>query len=118
MVRCGCCAVSIRDAKRFATVVGDHVGEVGSGGSAHSRDEVLVGGHREAGVGVSESFGHDLDRRACSDKQTGVSVAQIVKANAGDVGASKLPVEELADRLGVHRVPCVLVKIGSATPTR
>ena len=61
--------------------------------------------HRECRVGVSESFGHDFDRCAGGDEQAGVSVAQIVKANAGDVGASELSVEELADRLGVHRVP-------------
>ena len=31
--------------------------------------------------------------------------AQIVKANAGDVSTGEVPIEELADRLGVHRAP-------------
>ena len=52
-------------------VVGDHVGEVGCGGGAHAWHEVLVGGHREAGVGVSESFGHDLDRGVGSETGEG-----------------------------------------------
>ena len=56
-------------------VVGDHVGEVGSGGGAHAWHEVLVGGHREAGVGVPESFGHDFDWCAGGDEQAGVGVA-------------------------------------------
>ena len=84
---------------------GDHVGEVEGGGGAHAGDEVLVGGHGEAGVGVAEAFGDNLDRCAGGDEQTGVGMAQIVKANAGDVGAGQVPIEELADRFGVHRAP-------------
>jgi len=34
----------------------DEVGEAGRCVGAHARDEVLVGGHGEAGVGVAESF--------------------------------------------------------------
>ena len=47
----------------------------------------------------------DFDRCAGGDERAGVGMAQIVEANAGDVGAIELSVEELADRLGVHRVP-------------
>ena len=45
------------------------------GGQAHAWDEVLVGSHREAGVGVSESFGHDLDWCAGGNEQAGVGMA-------------------------------------------
>ena len=62
----------------------------------------MVGGHGEAGVGVAESFGDDLDRCAGGDEQAGVGMAQVVKADAWDVGAGQVPVKELADRFGVH----------------
>ena len=65
---------------------------------------MLVRGHREARVGVAESLGDNLDRRARGDEQTGMGMAQIVETDAGDVGAGEVPVEQLADRLGVHRV--------------
>ena len=38
----------------LVTVGGDEVGEVRGGGGTHAGDEVLVGGHREAGVGVTQ----------------------------------------------------------------
>ena len=84
------------------TVGGNEVGEVGGGGGAHAGDEVLVGGHGEAGMAVAESFGDDLDGRAGGDEEPGVGVAQVVEADAWDVGAGEVPVEQLADGLGVH----------------
>ena len=83
---------------------GDHVGEVECRGGAHSGDEVLVGGHGEAGEGVAESFGDNLDWCAGGDEQAGVGVAQVVEADAWDVGAGQVSIEQLADRLWMHRV--------------
>ena len=59
---------------------GDEVAGVDGGAGAHAGDEVLVGGHGEAGVGMAESFGDDLDRCASGDEQAGVGVAQVVEA--------------------------------------
>ncbi len=72
------------------------------GGGAHAGHHVLVGGHREAGVCVAESFGHDLDRCARSGDQGGVGVAQVVESDPREIHPSELSGEELADRFGVH----------------
>ena len=77
----------------------------------------MIGGHREAGVGVAESLGDNLDRCAGGDEQTGVRVAQVVEADAGEVGAGQLPIKQLADRLGCTARPAVFVKIGSPSST-
>jgi hypothetical protein len=52
-----------------ATGGGEQGGEVCCGGGTHAGQQVLVGGHGEAGVGVAEAFGHDFDRFAGSDEQ-------------------------------------------------
>ena len=41
-------------------MAGDEVAGVDGGAGAHAGDEVSVGGHGEAGVGMAESFGDDL----------------------------------------------------------
>lgn len=41
----------------------------------HSGDDVLVGRHRERRVGMSEAFGHDLDRHPVAEQEAGVGVA-------------------------------------------
>jgi hypothetical protein len=56
-------------------------------------------------MGVAESFGDDLDWCAGGDEQTKVRVTQVVKPDAWDVGTGEVPVEELADRLWMHRTP-------------
>ncbi len=38
-----------------------HVGEPFRCCGTHARKHMLVGGHSESGVGVTESFGNDLD---------------------------------------------------------
>lgn len=43
---------------------GEQVAEPVSGVGSHAGEDVLVGGHGEVGVGVTEPFGHDLDRCA------------------------------------------------------
>ena len=66
----------------------------------------MVGGHGEAGVGMTEAFAHDLDRNTGGDEQAGVGVAKVVESDPGETGAGEVPVEQLADRLGVHRPAC------------
>jgi len=60
-------------------------GEVGRLGGirAHTGEDVLAGGHGEAGVGVAEALGDDLDGDAGGDEQGGVSVAQVVEPDRG-----------------------------------
>jgi hypothetical protein len=87
------------------TLCGQHETEVVGGGRAHAGHDVLVGGHGEAGVGVAESFGHDLDWCARSGEQRGVGVAQIVESDRREIDASELSGEELADRFRVNRLP-------------
>jgi hypothetical protein len=58
---------------------------------------VLVGLHREAGVGVAEALADDLDGHPCGDEQRGVGVAQVAEPDAWNEGASGDPVEELAE---------------------
>jgi len=62
----------------------------------------LVGGHGEAGVGVAEAFGDDLDGDA-GGETGGVGVAQVVESDRGYVESGNLAGEELADCLGVQR---------------
>lgn len=50
--------------RRLPAGGGDERGEPLGGGAAHTRKQVLVGVHRERGMGVTETFGHDLDRGA------------------------------------------------------
>ena len=50
-----------RAGRRLPVGGGDHGGEPVGGGGAHPGQQVLVGVHRERGVGVSESFADDLD---------------------------------------------------------
>ena len=58
---------------------------------AHAGDEVLVGGHGEAGMGMAKSFRDNLDRRTRGDEQTRVGMAQVVEADSGDAGAGQMP---------------------------
>jgi len=46
----------------------DEVGELGGCCGAHSGEQVLVGVHGEAWVGVAEAFRDDLDRHAGRDE--------------------------------------------------
>ena len=62
-------------------------GAVGGVG-AHAGQDMLAGGHGEAGVGVAEAFGDDLMGAPCSDEQRRVGVAKSVEAEAGHVGAA------------------------------
>jgi hypothetical protein len=48
---------------------GEQSGEVGRRRCAHARQQVLTGRHREARMGMTETFGHDLDRFAGSNEQ-------------------------------------------------
>ena len=56
----------------------DEVVEVDGGLAGHAGDEVFVGGHRESGVGVTESFGHDFDWCPGGDEEAGVRMAEVV----------------------------------------
>ena len=57
-----------------------------------------------ASSGLAIHPGHTRpDPRAGGDEQAGVGVAQVVESEAWDVGAGEVPVEELADRFGMHR---------------
>ena len=85
------------------TLGGDEGGEAVGCVGAHAGEDVLVGGHGEAGVGVAESFGADLDRDAGGDEQSGVGVAQVVEPDRRQAGADDLSSEELADRFRVQR---------------
>ena len=61
---------SLRRSDRWlVTVGGEELFEAGGGLGAHAGEEVLVGGHGEAGVGVAESFRDDFDRDASSDEE-------------------------------------------------
>jgi hypothetical protein len=80
----------------------DECGEVGCGFGAHAGQDVLVGGHGESGVGVAESFRHDLDRYPVGDEERGV--AQIVESDSGQARFGDDAGEELADRFGVQRL--------------
>lgn len=53
----------------LVTVGGEALFEARGGLGAHAGEEVLVGGHGEAGVGVAESFRDDFDRDASSDEE-------------------------------------------------
>lgn len=46
-----------------------------------SQPDMLVGGHREARVGVTESFGHDLDRCAGGDQERRVHLSLSVEVD-------------------------------------
>jgi len=61
---------------------------------------VLVGGHRERGVGVSEPFGDDLDQLAVFDQQGGVGVAEIVEPDLGEFEAGDEPIEGVCRGFG------------------
>jgi hypothetical protein len=79
---------------------GDEGGELFGSGRAHAGQQVLVGVHRERRVRVAETLAHHLDRHADGDEQRRVRVAQIVEADAWQLGASDGALEELTDRLG------------------
>jgi hypothetical protein len=65
--------------RRLPARGGDECGESLGCGGAHARQQVLVGVHGERRVGVTEAFGHDLDRGPVSDEQRRVGVAQVVE---------------------------------------
>ena len=65
----------------------DEVGEAGRGVGAHAREEVLVGGHGEPRVGMTEALAHNLDRSTGGDEQAGVGVAKVVESDAGKPAA-------------------------------
>ena len=69
---CGFVAVGPVDVYRLSSI---EFGEAACCGGAHAGEEVLVGVHGEAWVGVAESFGDDLDRDAGGDEERGVGVA-------------------------------------------
>ena len=75
----------------------DEVGESMCGVGAHPRQDVLVGGHREAGVCVTEALGHDFDRYAGCDEQRGVGVSKVVESYAREFAAGHGAVKELTD---------------------
>src|SRR3712207_7541323 len=54
---------------RLPTCAADELAEAAGGVGAHPGEHVLVGRHGEAGVGVAEPLGHDLDRDAGGDEQ-------------------------------------------------
>ena len=64
---------------------------------SHAGQDVLVGGHGEAGVGVTEAFGDDLDRDAGADEEGGVGVSQVMEPNTRHVESGGVAGEELAD---------------------
>jgi hypothetical protein len=77
---------------------------VSAASSLHSGDVVLVGGHREAGRGVSESFADDLDRHAGFEKQRGVGVSQVVEADARKTGSVHELLEPVREQLWMCRL--------------
>jgi len=83
------------------TVGGEERGEAVGGVGSRAGQDVLVGGHGEAVVGVTEAFGDDLDGDAGGDEQGGVGVAQVVEPDRRHAGAGDLSGEELADRFRV-----------------
>jgi len=73
--------------RRLPAGGGDERGEPLCSGAAHAWQQVLIGVHRERRVGVTEAFGHDLDRGAVGDEQRGVGVAQVVEPNPWQAAA-------------------------------
>ena len=60
-------------------MVGEELSKCGGGVVLHSGKHVLVGRHRERGVGMAEAFGDDLYRDPVTQQKAGVGVAQIVE---------------------------------------
>lgn len=67
----------------------------------HAGDDVLVGGHRESGGGVAESFGDDFDGDAGFEEQGGVGVAEVVEPDSWQPGVGDEFLERVREELWV-----------------
>jgi hypothetical protein len=110
----GRCLPALAAGRGFAGV--EHVLEVVCRLARHTRDPMLVGGHRETGVRMAEPFRDDFDRCAGRDEKAGMGVSEVVKSDARHIGANDVAIESWVTDSGWMALPSVFVKIGSSSP--
>ena len=76
----------------------------------HAGQDVLVGRHGEARVGVAEPFADDLDRHPLLEQQGGVGVAEVVEAQAGESAAATIRLNVWLNRSGCTGAPVGVAK--------
>jgi len=86
-------------------MAGEYLTEGVRGVVLHAGQDVLVGHHRERRIGVTEPFGHDLDRHSVPQQQGGVGVSEVVEPDRGHRQAPLGAFERLRRGVGVERLP-------------